>query len=501
VLLLVLVVVSLATRAVLLGVDVIDIDEASYAVGAAEILRGRPLYVAFADHHPPGAYLYYALCQLALGPSVTAVHVLTALVTLPLTALAAAAFFGYDRRGWAAGLAYLLYGAAFFGHDMLAANCEVLMLLPAAWAVVLLRDESQAAAPARACGAGMLLAAAVLVKYQAGLWLPALAFASASASRTRGARWASLASLAAGFGLPLLATYAYFAATGRGTDFLYWNLLHNLRYTANPLSGVELGTRVLRALLPFLLATAGLWWSWRRSAPELSRHQRLLVASLVWLSLFAATLGLRFYPHYFIQLYLPLALGAAPLLARVVRRPLEGSGRWFVGYSAVLVVGFTVANAILYYGDTNVYEETRPVFARTAARLRSDPCYGRGSLFVWGYAPLFYYEAGLPLASRFVFPEETLVGYVPGNTASATGGVDARDRVRAQHWDWLLADLEASRPTFILDTAPARIHRWHNYPLESFPRLAAFVSAGYERTDEVGGVRIFRRRGCASGGE
>lgn len=47
-------------------------------------------------------------------------------LTVPLTALAASAFYRHDRRGHAAGLLLLVYGAAFLGHDVLAANTELL---------------------------------------------------------------------------------------------------------------------------------------------------------------------------------------------------------------------------------------------------------------------------------------------------------------------------------------------------------------------------------------
>jgi hypothetical protein len=163
----------------------------------------------------------------------------------------------------------------------------------------------------------------------------------------------------------------------------------------------------------------------------------------------------------------------------------------FALWAAVLLAGFTAANGYLYLCRDDVYTETRPAFARVAARLREDRCFGEGSLFVWGWAPMFYTETRLPPASRFILVGFSLVGYVSGNRAATAG----EGLVSAQHWDWLLDDLAKRRPTYVLDTAGARLGRW-GFPLEERRLLAAFVAASYESLDVVDHVRIYRRRGC-----
>jgi hypothetical protein len=174
--LLLFVVLSLATRWLSLVIDVIDLDESAHIVGSWEMMRGRLLYAQFVDNKPPLLYEYYALAQVLSGRGLFAVHLLTVLVTVPLTAYAVSAFFGHRREGLVAGVVFLLYSAAFIGHDMLSANTEILMLLPATWAVALLRDERDATIPWRVAGAGALIAVACLFRYQAATW--ALAFAA-----------------------------------------------------------------------------------------------------------------------------------------------------------------------------------------------------------------------------------------------------------------------------------------------------------------------------------
>jgi len=133
--LLLFVAVSLVTRAPFLSVPFLDLDEAAALVGAQELMRGGTLYVDVADNRPPLLYGFYALAQALFGPGVPAVRLLIAAAVLPLTALAASAFFRHDRRGILAGLLYLAYGAGFLAHDMHSASPEVLMLLPLAAAL------------------------------------------------------------------------------------------------------------------------------------------------------------------------------------------------------------------------------------------------------------------------------------------------------------------------------------------------------------------------------
>jgi hypothetical protein len=59
-------------------------------------------------------------------------------------------------------------------------------------------------------------------------------------------------------------------------------------------------------------------------------------------------------------------------------------------------------------------------------------------------------------------------------------------------------DLERTRATYVLDTAPAGLYRWNRYPLRDYRRLDRFVAESYERIDDVSRVRVYRRRGCAA---
>ena len=220
------------------------------------------------------------------------------------------------------------------------------------------------------------------------------------------------------------------------------------------------------------------------------------------LGLLPALAGFRFFPHYFVPAVFALALGAGPAVARWWERPRERAFRVFLAATLVLALGFAGANAWLYLGGSRVYRETDPVYREVAERLAADECFPGSRLFVWGWAPAFYYEAGLRgarPASRFaVLASAGLTGYVPGNPDGARRREPGEPVPAPAHWDWLMADLERSRATYVLDTAPAGLYRWNRYPLRDYPRLDRYVAEGYDRIDEVSRVRIYRRRGCAA---
>ncbi|MGE5126266.1 MAG: hypothetical protein ACM3PV_08245 [Betaproteobacteria bacterium] len=498
--------VALLTRAPFLRVPCLDLDEAAQLLGAQALLRGGTPYLDVADNRPPLLYAWYALGQALLGAGLPGVRLLTAALVLPLTAFAASAFYRHDGRGASAGLLYLVYGAAFLAHDMHSASPEVLMTLPVAAAVVLLREEAEARVAWRLAAAGALVGFGVLLRQQAALALPALAFAAWTAPPAdapplprRAGLPLRLVALGLGFSVPLALGWAWFAARGAAGALLFWTLVHNLRYAANPIPAGEALERAASYLAPFLLVTAPLWWAAARSRGRFgSPHRERLVLALLACSLPSAFVGLRFFPHYFVQLYLPLALAAAPWTAEALASPASRAGRLAAAWALVALAGFTAANAWLYSGRAHVYQETAPVFGHVAGRLRQDPCYGSGPLFVWGFAPQLYVESGLSPASRFVVPQASLTGYVPGNRASRAQDFDARSLVREEHWELLMQDLARRPPAFVLDTAPAGLHGWSRYPLRDFPRLAAFVKGGYDAVAIVDGVWVWRRRGCAA---
>ena len=481
---------AILTRAVVLGLGILDLDEAVYSVVAREMLRGRQLYADVADHKPPLVFLFYALAEWLWGPAILGARLLAVLTVLPLTALALATFFDRTRVGVVAAVAWLVYGAAFIGHDMLAVNCEILMMAPLAWALVVLRRPADLLRARRLLLAGLLIGVAVLFKYQAGLWLPVglVAIFHSHPPHCPGRRWQALAALGIGFATPLVGTWAAFAVMGLGPQFIYWNLANNFGYVSASVTGIAALARAAGSIVPFLAVTAPLWvGAVRLRASSMDAHRRALILSSLTLAGLGVLPGWRFYPHYLIPLYVPLALAAAPWLADRLSWPLTRRASLVIAWPVSMLVGFSVSTVVLFY-RTDVYSETRPVFSAVANEIRARACRPLGALFVWGYAPQFYYETDLPVASRFLLVDRTLVGHVSG------GQADPR-LIEEEHWNWLMADLTRNAPDFIVDASAARLSRW-SYRLADFPRLDRYVREGYRPVVSIGGAVLWQRQTC-----
>jgi hypothetical protein len=468
-------------------------DEAAHAVGSWTWMNGGKLYEDFINNKPPLLYVYYAFAQLIFGKGLLAVHWMTALLVVPLTAVAVSAFFDHEKIGIFAGLLYLLYSASFLAHDMHSTNAEILMVLPGAWAVVLIRNVEMSRSNVRMFLAGMLFGIGFLFKYQIALGIVAvgatvLRSAGIPPARATGLRPAVVCFV--GFLMPAAITILIFQFAGGLQSLFYWLFWNNLLYSANPISWREGIGRAATYLLPFLLFTIPLWWFFLRSRKLFDNYRRVLTTGLVLVSIPPLFVGFRFYPHYFIQLYFPLIIAASPGIVQSIHR------RTITVYSVLLFLLCTAINVYLYYGNNSIYRERDPIYRKVAMRLQADSCYHSGTLFVWGYAPAFYYYSGLEPASRFVvMGQARLTGYVSGNLGSldrpSQSGIPL-------HWDWLFSDLDKNRATYILDTAPAAIYRWNHFPLEKFPRLQKYIADNFERMDVVEDVVIYRRRQCSS---
>ena len=455
------------------------------------MLDGGRLYADFVDNKPPLLYAAHASAQALLGRGLSSVRLVAVLLVVPLTALAASAFFGHDRRGVLAGLVYVLLSAAMLPEDALPVHSELLMLLPAAWAVVLLKDHAASArSPWRDIVAGGLLGTAALFKPTAAFCLAAAPLALLAQARgARGLRGAARAfGLAvAGFALPLAATAVAFERAGDLPELVERAVLANARYVGASLPLPEWAARAARGALPWLAATSAAWWAYARGrrAGE-PGFQASLVDALVLCSLPAVLVGGRFYGHYFLQLLFPLCLGAGAGLAG-----LDRAARAALAVIAAVGLGFTATNAWLVLARDDVVEDTFPLHHDVAAFLRQDACYADATLFVWGLAPRLYVETGLRPASRFVLPHETISGHRPGRAAAASPAHQEDRRL-------LLEDLERSSATYILDLAPSGFHRFDRFPLTTFPELLERVRTRYEIAGVVDGVVIHRRRACGS---
>lgn len=485
------------TRAPFFGYDFLNLDEAAHLQGGLELLGDGQLYRTFVDNKPPLIYAFYALASLPFGPSMLCVRICGALFSVLPCAWLVARLFGARQEGTFAGAAFLLLSAALFAQDMQAVNTEWLMLVPLGGASLCVLSAEDPRVPKALAGcflAGVLVGLATLAKQ------PALAFLGAVAlGGTTPRRWLSLLTIlrallaAAGAGLVLSATWLWFRHVGTHEDYVLWVWRYNVAHVRQPVPLAALVGRAVRLLGPLVVVYAIVGWAafaGRLSAA--SARTRFLWLAFVC-TLVPAFLGARFFGHYF----LPAIFFLVALAAEKLFLCFQGWPRRVLAYMVGLAALFTGVNLVFYHPRAQVAGASLPIYRDTGRAARAYRCDTQGRLFVWGYAPMVYYYAGMRPASRFVVPIDTISGYLAGNDAFERGELDTRHRVRQEHRRWLIADLEIHKPDVIVDLSPSGLQHWDRFPLRSFPGLDHLVQNDYKRVAIVaGGAEIYRRRGC-----
>jgi hypothetical protein len=485
---------SIVSRALALVAPPLS-DEAVHLIGSWTVLARQRLYLDFVDNKPPLLYWFYAFSQVIFGRGLASVRLMTVVLVVPLTAYAGSAFYAHSRAGVVAAVLFIVTSVSFGLEDSLAVNTEILMLLPAAWAFVLLRTRDARTAP-RDVAAGMLLGVAPLFKVTALFWVAGTIVWIFVAADGRSRRDRTLRSFVvlAGCAVAVVACVVVLASQGSAVEAIYWVVLRNVAYVTAPIGAREAFIRAMRGSLAWALCTWPLWWfAWRSRALVRTEPAIGFALMLVICGVPAALVGLRLFGHYYIQVLFPLCLAAAPAVAAMSRHTLRRSAVAAAAFTIVMCLAWTAANAWMM-SRNDIIEARRPVFRHVTERLRLDACFEDGTMFVWGIAPAFYTYSGLTPATRFVLPQETISGYVPGRSADAASPRRFADI--GADWDRLLTDLESSRATFILDTAPSGLHFWARYPLSRFPTFENYVREHYDTVAVVDRVVIYRRKGC-----
>jgi hypothetical protein len=389
-------------------------------------------------------------------------HALTAL----LLALEARRRFRKNWSGVVVGVLYLLAATAFRPQDAQAANFEVFML-PAMTAAMLLGIRRRPGA------AGATLAVATLAKQTAATTLLPLAWLAWRARRTRG-----VARLACAFAGPILVV----AAVLGFHDFFFWVFTGNGGYLdASGVLGyaISLGARQTEWFLAghaAVVVLAAFAWRYRREDADL------------WLwtlsGVIAVMAGLRFFPHYYLQLLPPLCL----LATRTLASWPAFTRRWVVATVTVVLIATTSYYLAQAFPRTN---DRNAVIASDVARYMHDHSTPTSRVLVWGHAPEVYWASDRLPATRFLTS-----GFLTG----ASGGRPP-DRVGMPYatpgaWAEFFHDLCKHPPTLIVDMSPADQRNARFYPPKRFPPFERYLTSGHwQRVAVIDGTVIYRRRG------
>lgn len=483
-----------------LGFAVWNVDEAIHSAVAHTLREGGVLYRDAIDQRTPLTYYLVAAVYAVAGQNnLFALHVVVALLvagTAFCLLLAARAWGRPGAGGWAAALYVALSTCLLYAGDANAFNTEWSLAFFTALAAAIFAGGGAHTGARRLLATGGALGLAFLSKQPALLdaAVPALALCHHAWRQPEDRRGlaARLALLGAGFAAPVLAVAAYFAAQGALGDAIYYAWSYNLSVYGPEITTpdrlfsvahlVEMFLHGAPLVLAVLLVAAPLAANTvlQRVPDERERRDRpLLFYTLAWTvtALGAALSGGRGFDHYFVQTLPPLCLLAGWLLARLSLVAWAPYGRRTARLGAALallaVAAGVVHSAWLARGRTLAPDVSR----RTADYVRAQTEPG-DRIFVWGFHPEFHLFTGRAPASRFVYGS-FLTGLVPWTNVAPDR--DTAYAIVPGALETLLADLERTRPVFLIDCSAGPNRFWQKYPLEHFPPLQAFVDRHYVR--------------------
>jgi hypothetical protein len=167
----------------------------------------------------------------------------------------------------------------------------------------------------------------------------------------------------------------------------------------------------------------------------------------------------------------------------------------FLGRVTVALIALAAAASVaLAMADRQVWPRSawhQDRYQAVASYLR-EHTRPEARIFVWGNSPEIYLYGQRRMATRYMSINYQ-TGRVWGTPANDLGGQAYRDRVPAQTWDNLMADLERNLPEFIVDAAAGKLDKMDDEPITRYPRIAAFVDQHYRLEATVLSVPLYRR--------
>lgn len=490
---------------VLLNPGFLSPDESQQISGALTLAR-HPLFWTFVDGGTAGPLDYYVLLPLHLlgVPEDFFCARLTGLLLITAALLglrrALRAFYG-ETAARVGCLPVISFFAFAMDPDFLHYSTEHLPLALFAIAVGLLARLHQTPGPVSRrliISLGVVLGSLPWAKLQAlpfgaalgGVAVGALLFRPAAPLRRRLGDGAVL--VAAAFA-PTVIALSVILASGQWTHFFNSYIAYNRQYvsdglyvtTALPLMWSHtLENRVfpcfaITALLAALTASA--------LALRAKTSRVTLIASALFLAagLFVVAAPRRDFPHYLLFLIVPIGLCAGCGFGAIWRQAAGHANRRRAALAAFALTTLvapiinrahrtapTEFGLLLHYWRNPISPVSRAILA--VARPGD-------TLTIWGWAPHYYVETGLPQGTRDAHTQRQM----------------EKAPLKAYYQQRFLDEMAERRPTVFIDAVTDGAFGFTEgavFGHQSDPRLAALVRDGYALIDTVEGVRIYLRR-------
>lgn len=484
-------------------------DQGLYAYVGERILAGELPYRDAWDQKPPAIHYAYAAMRavwpsegVAAAADLLAAVLVAALLTMLGTALVSPAV------GRVSALLFLFLSDP--GFQRLAgvsvrAQCETFIAAAVTGAFVLLARGAPTAA--KTLGAGALLGLAFAFKYNAAAYGGALVL---TLWLLRRLNVRQVALLAAGFVVVPGALLAVLALGGAVDDLYDATIGYNLLYSGETYRGALhfaeylLMFPVQHARVDALWLLGGAGCALLLTAVSGGRERLIAPAWVAAACVVIAVNGSRGLPQYFVQAQPALALAAAwagavywsrrwPVNAAAIL--LAAVGVWRVNEFSNLagniahdgryVLGRTTIEAHLgRYGDREARKYSALAMHELAGfiRERTRP---DDTVYVFGFASGTYVQADRESASRFFWSRPVIVDF---NAPEPGYGVEG-----------LREDLERTGPAVVA----LQVRDWEPDVENSAaffmatPRLADWLTSGYDRVEGPAGFETWIRRGAA----
>lgn len=472
----------------------LNLDETVYMTLAERSDDGFVLYKEAVDRKPPGLiWLYEIIGKLSSFWNINAFHFVFFLYQIFLGFL----LIKIAQTKWA-GVLFLIYSAAF-PRGIIATNAEYWMMAPLLVALGLLLKDFKEKKLYLIFLSSVIAAIACLFKQYAALpyALAYMAWAIVRVARTKKSeRQAEItfqlkSAVASAFGISLVfGSICYYFWHHHALDaFLQHNVWSGFKFIGERKLAINKDTSFWRSIIGMLVSWPLLWaavYGQFKGLKHLSPRSLILLFFFLG-CLLTAFLSGRYFTHYFVPGFVALCLFAANWFE-------DGWEKFSSKQKAGALVGFVLPGIVFAllnfspesFGIKSSFDRRVQNEIRVAAAEIKNLSQPSDRIAVWGMATQIYLLSQRGAAGRHVFSD-----FVSGRVA---GFKSAESFPFPGAKEEYLEDLEKEKPTLFVDTSPAAINDYGNFPLSRYPEIKAYIDEHYEAVKSPGEIQIYKRK-------